>query len=56
MLSSIERFRFYEYLYDVNSQFFVELSSDEFTSMQTEFYANQSVILTLPFRKGGLRR
>jgi hypothetical protein len=49
--STVEKFRFLETLYQMHPHQFPNLSKEEFESMRKEFYQNQPIILTLPFRK-----
>jgi len=53
--STVEKFRFFETLYDMHPQQFPNLSKEEFEARRKEFYQNQPIILTLPLKKGGLR-
>jgi len=53
--STIEKFRFLETLYDMHPQQFPNLSKEELETTRREFYQNQPIILTLPFKKGGQR-
>jgi len=54
--STFEKFRYLEELYKINPKLFPDLSKDQFESMRKEFYDNQPIILTLPFKKGGMKR
>ncbi len=53
--STIEKFSFLETLYDMHPQQFPNLSKEEFEAIRKQFYQNQPIVLTLPFKKGGLR-
>ncbi|UCG13126.1 MAG: M23 family metallopeptidase [Deltaproteobacteria bacterium] len=48
--STIDRFKYLTYLYSRDSNLFPGLSSAEFDILTKEFYDNQPIILTLPFR------
>jgi len=48
----IEKFRNIEYLQQKNPDMFPSLTKEQFLEMKKEFYANQPIILTLPFKKG----
>ncbi|NIQ39592.1 MAG: peptidoglycan DD-metalloendopeptidase family protein [Proteobacteria bacterium] len=48
--SRVERFRFLECLYETNPELFPNLSKNEFQTKKKEFYDNQPIIMTLPFR------
>jgi len=50
--SKIEIFRYIEYLYRKNPNKFFSLTKDQLEKMKKEFYDNQPIILTLPFKKG----
>ena len=50
--SAIETFRYMEHLYKKNPQKFSSLTKDQLEKMKKEFYDNQPIILTLPFKKG----
>jgi hypothetical protein len=41
-------------MYEMYPAVFPNLSKEEFEAMKKEYYANQPIILTLPFKKGGL--
>jgi len=47
----IEKMRYLEKLYRVNPNIFPGLSRNQFELIRMEFYSNQPVILTLPFKK-----
>ena len=53
--SRIEQFRYLSTMYEMYPTQFPNLTKEEFETMKKEFYANQPIILTLPFKKGGLR-
>ena len=53
--SVVEKFRFFETLYEMHPYQFPTLVKEEFETIRKEFYENQPIILTLPFKKGGLR-
>jgi len=53
--SVVEKFRFYETLYEMHPYQFPNLNKEEFETIRKEFYENQPIVLTLPFRKGGYR-
>jgi hypothetical protein len=53
--SRIEQFCCLSTLYDMYPTQFPNLTQEEFEAMKKEFYANQPIILTLPFKKGGFR-
>jgi hypothetical protein len=48
----IEKFRYIEYLIENKPETFPSLKKEQFTEMKKEFYSNQPIVLTLPFRKG----
>jgi hypothetical protein len=48
----IGNFRYIEYLFKKEPQSFTSLTKDRFEDMRKEFYSNQPIILTLPFKKG----
>ncbi len=50
--SNIEKFRYIEYLYQKKPETFPSLTKEQFEKMRKEFYSNQPIILTLPFKKG----
>jgi len=50
--SNIEKFRYIEYVYQNKPDTFPSLTKEQFLEMKKEFYANQPIILTLPFKKG----
>jgi hypothetical protein len=50
--SNIEKFRYIEYLYQKKPETFPSLTKEQFEEMRKEFYSNQPIILTLPFKKG----
>ncbi|NIN93144.1 peptidoglycan DD-metalloendopeptidase family protein [bacterium] len=50
--AQIEKFRYLEYLYQKEPQSFGSLTKEQFEEMRKEFYSNQPIILTLPFKKG----
>ncbi len=50
--SNIEKFRYIEYLYQNEPETFPALKKEEFEEMRKEFYGNQPIVLTLPFKKG----
>ena len=49
--SYVETFRYLSTLYEVRSDFFQRLNQDRFQAIQREFYENQPILLTLPFKK-----
>lgn len=49
--SNIEKFRYIEYLYQKKPETFPSLTKEQFEEMKKEFYSNQPIILTLPFKK-----
>ena len=53
--STVEKFRFFETLYEMHPYQFPNVNKEEFETMRKEFYENQPIVLTLPFRKGGYR-
>jgi len=53
--STVEKFRFLETLYEMHPHQFPTLPKAELENITKEFYQNQPIILTLPFKKGGLR-
>ena len=48
----VEKFRYIEYLHQNKPATFPSLTKEQFTEMKKEFYSNQPMILTLPFKKG----
>ena len=54
--STLEYFKYLSTLYEVKPDLFPELSEEKVQSMKKEFYDNQPIVLTLPFRKGGMRK
>ncbi len=50
--SNIEKFRYIEYLHQNKPETFPSLTKEQFEEMRKEFYGNQPIILTLPFKKG----
>jgi len=50
--SPIEQFRYIEYLHQNKPETFPSLTKEQFLEMKKEFYSNQPIILTLPFKKG----
>lgn len=50
--SPIEHFRYIEYLHQNKPETFPSLTKDQLEEMRKEFYSNQPIILTLPFKKG----
>ncbi|MGD8230294.1 MAG: M23 family metallopeptidase [Desulfobacteraceae bacterium] len=50
--SSIEKFRYTDYLLHNKPETFPSLTKEQFGEMKKEFYSNQPIILTLPFKKG----
>ena len=50
--SPIEKFRYIEYLLHNKPETFPSLTKEQFGEMKKEFYSNQPIILTLPFKKG----
>ena len=54
--SDFEKFKFLELLYKHKPDFFQNLSQEEFQTIKKDFYDNQPIVLTLPFKKGGMRR
>jgi hypothetical protein len=50
--STIEKFRYIEYLQQNKPETFPSLTKEHFGEMKKEFYSNQPIILTLPFKKG----
>ena len=50
--SPIEKFRYIEYLLHNKPETFPSLTKEKFGEMKKEFYSNQPIILTLPFKKG----
>jgi hypothetical protein len=49
--SAVERFRYLECLYQANPGLFPSLTGGRFESLKKQFYENQPIILTLPFRR-----
>jgi hypothetical protein len=50
--SPIEKFRYIEYLLHNKPETFPSLTKEQFGEMKKEFYSNQPIILSLPFKKG----
>jgi hypothetical protein len=50
--SNIEKFRYIHYLYKNKPETFPSLTKEQYGEMKKEFYRNQAIILTLPFKKG----
>ena len=50
--SKIEKFRYIEYVYQNKPETFPSLTKEQFSEVKKEFYRNQPIILTLPFKKG----
>jgi len=50
--STIEKFRYIEYLHQNNPETFASLTKERFKEIRKEFYRNQPIVLTLPFKKG----
>jgi hypothetical protein len=50
--TSIEKFRYIEYLIQNKPETFPSLTKEQFEEMRKEFYSNQPIVLTLPFKKG----
>ena len=50
--SNPEKLRYIEYLYQTKPETFPSLEKEQFEEMREEFYSNQPIILTLPFKKG----
>jgi len=50
--SPIEKFRYVEYVYQNKPETFPSLAKEQFGEMRKEFYSNQPIVLTLPFKKG----
>jgi hypothetical protein len=50
--SPIEKFRYIDYLHQNKPETFPTLTKEQFGEMKKEFYSNQPIILTLPFKKG----
>lgn len=50
--STIEKFRYIEYLHQNNPETFTSLTKEKFEEIRKEFYRNQPIVLTLPFKKG----
>jgi hypothetical protein len=50
--SPIEKFRYIEYLHQNKPETFPSLTREQFAEMKKEFYSNQPIVLTLPFKKG----
>ena len=48
--STIDRFRYLSHLYSEDPRLFPDLSSAEFGTLTKEFYGNQPILLTLPFK------
>jgi len=49
--SPIEKFRYIDYLLHNKPETFPSLTKEQFGEMKKEFYSNQPIILTLPFKK-----
>jgi hypothetical protein len=49
--SPIEKFRYIEYLLHNKPETFPSLTKEQFGEMKKEFYSNQPIILTLPFKR-----
>ena len=47
----IEKFRYVEYLIENKPETFPSLKKEQFSEMKKEFYSNQPIVLTLPFKK-----
>jgi hypothetical protein len=54
--SEPEKFKYLETLYEIKPELFPNLSNDYFQKLKKEFFENQPIILTLPFKKSGLRK
>jgi hypothetical protein len=50
--SSVEKFRYIEYLIQNKPETFPSLTKEQFEEMKAEFYSNQPIVLTLPFKRG----
>ena len=50
--SRIEKFRYVEYLMQNKPETFPSLKKEQLSVMKKEFYSNQPIVLTLPFKKG----
>ena len=50
--SKIDTFQYVEYAYKKNAEKFSSLKQEQFEKIRKEFYSNQPIILTLPFKKG----
>ena len=50
--SKIDTFQYVEYAYRKNPEKFLSLKREQFEKIRKEFYSNQPIILTLPFKKG----
>jgi hypothetical protein len=50
--SKIDTFQYAEYAYKKNAEKFSSLKQKQFEKIKKEFYSNQPIILTLPFKKG----
>ena len=48
----VEKFRYIEYLHQNKPETFPSLTKEQFAEMKNEFYRNQPIFLTLPFKKG----
>jgi hypothetical protein len=48
----IEKFRYIEYLIQNKPETFPSLKKEQFSEMKKEFYSNQPIVLTLPFKRG----
>ena len=49
--SKARQFKYLETLYEIRPQLFPNISQQDFEAIKKEFYANQPIILTLPFNK-----
>jgi len=52
--STPEKFKYLDTLYQLQPEQFQNLSEEHYNSIKNKFYSNQTVILTLPFVKGGM--
>jgi len=50
--SSIEKFRYIEFLHQKKPETFPSLTKEQLGEMRKEFYSDQPIILTLPFKRG----
>ena len=48
----IEKFQYIEYMVQNKPETFPSLTKEQFSKMKKEFYYNQPIVLTLPFKKG----